>query len=153
MWRILCNIGSKLAGRVDWTKVSFCIFFFAQDSLLDFWRGLSFVSVPSFSIFTKWNECLFEEQCTAYESGRSGQDPAIGWYESELDFFDNYVIPLARKLQACEAFGVASNECLSYAIANRDEWAGKGETLVLDMVENYQKRKKELEQFQGLEQD
>jgi hypothetical protein len=127
-------------------KSTLWISLFARDSLLHFLRRLLFLSVLFLSIFTKWNECLFEEQCVAYESGRSGQDPAIAWYESELNFFDTYVIPLARKLQACEAFGVASNECLSYAIANRDEWSGKGETLVLDMVANYQKRKKELEQ-------
>ena len=58
-------------------------------------------------------------------------------YEGELGFFDNYVIPLARKLQACEVFGVSSNECLSYAMDNRDEWAVKGRTIVAELVAKY----------------
>ena len=45
-------------------------------------------------------------------------------------FFDNYVIPLARKLKECGVFGAASEECLRYAISNRKEWEAKGEDIV-----------------------
>ena len=75
----------------------------------------------------------------AYEAGRMGADPANFWYEGkwplmqtmfccvvhgswyshtvvsagEIGFFDNYIIPLAKKLKDCNVFGVSSDECLS----------------------------------------
>lgn len=57
----------------------------------------------------------------AYEEGRGGKDPTEGWYNGELWFFDNYVIPLAKKLEECGVFGVSSDECLNYALENRKE--------------------------------
>jgi hypothetical protein len=78
----------------------------------------------------------------AYRSGRGGdKDPSIGWYQGELWFYDNYVIPLAKKLKECGVFGVASAECLTYAMDNRREWEAKGEAIVLRMVENFGKPK------------
>lgn len=56
-------------------------------------------------------------------------------------FSDNYVIPLAKKLEECNVFGVASDECLNYAEANRNEWSVKGEECVQQMIERYHKRK------------
>lgn len=55
---------------------------------------------------------------------------------SSILFFcsDNYVIPLARKLDECRVFGVASDECLNYALENRKEWAVKGKQVVKEMV-------------------
>ena len=64
-------------------------------------------------IYTKWNERLF----------------------------GNYVIPLAKKLEECNVFGVTSDECLNYATANRNEWEAKGEEIVAQMVARYQKQK------------
>lgn len=92
-------------------------------------------------IYTKWNERLFEEMYSAYECGRSQTNPAEGWYKGELWFFDNYVIPLAKKLEECHVFGVTSDECLNYATANRNEWEAKGEEIVSQMVARYQKKK------------
>ena len=63
-------------------------------------------------VYTKWNRRLFEEMHLAYKAGRMGKDPATFWYEGELGFFDNYVIPLAKKLQECRVFGVSSDEYL-----------------------------------------
>jgi hypothetical protein len=62
----------------------------------------------------------------AYLTSRSDKDPSAGWYEGELWFFDNYVIPLARKLKECGVFGVSSDEYLNYALQNRSEWERKG---------------------------
>jgi hypothetical protein len=36
-------------------------------------------------------------------------------------------------------FGVSSDECLDYAIQNRDEWIVKGEALVEQMKEEFQR--------------
>ena len=66
-------------------------------------------------------------------------DPSLGWYKGELWFFDNYIIPLAKKLKDCGAFGAASDECLNYALANRKEWAAKGEEIVKRFVAKHTK--------------
>ena len=89
-------------------------------------------------VYTKWNERLFAEMYAAYKSGRGGdKDPSEGWYGGELWFYDNYVIPLARKLAECNVFGVCSAECLTYALENRKEWERKGKDIVEYMVNKY----------------
>ena len=88
-------------------------------------------------VYRGWNEKLFEEMYVAYKTGRAAKDPSEGWYKGELWFFDNYVIPLAKKLASCGVFGVSSDECLSYAQANRDEWSVKGVEVVAEMSEKY----------------
>jgi hypothetical protein len=88
-------------------------------------------------IYQKWNERLFNEMYLAYKAGRSPKDPSGGWYQGELGFFDNYIIPLAKKLQACGVFGVSSDEYLNYALENRREWASKGEQVVQKMMSMY----------------
>ena len=77
----------------------------------------------------------------AYKQGRSidGVDPAKNWYQGELGFFDFYIIPLAKKLSECGVFGVSSDEYLTYAQKNREEWAMKGEQVVKEMVEAVKK--------------
>lgn len=43
---------------------------------------------------------------SAYCAGRAESDPSENWYQGELNFFDFYIIPLARKLNDCGVFGV-----------------------------------------------
>jgi class 3 adenylate cyclase len=81
-------------------------------------------------VYCKWNERLFHERCRAYVAGREDEDPSEGWYKGEIGFFDNYVIPLARNLEACGVFGVSSEEYLNYALENRREWELKGRNIV-----------------------
>jgi hypothetical protein len=89
-------------------------------------------------VYQKWNEKLFGEMCNAYQSGRGPEkDPALTWYKGELWFFDNYIIPLAKKLDDCGVFGVTSDECLNYALENRKEWESKGHKVVEDMARRY----------------
>jgi hypothetical protein len=85
--------------------------------------------------FKKWNSRFFEESYKAYIDGRAEKDPAVGWYEGELGFFDFYVVPLAKKLKDCGVFGVSSDEYLNYSLRNRREWESKGRHLVEEMVE------------------
>jgi hypothetical protein len=89
-------------------------------------------------VYQKWNERLFQEMYAAYCSGRSDKDPSEGWYQGELGFFDNYVIPLAHKLKECGVFGVSSTEYLNYAVENREEWALKGEEICSQLVERFE---------------
>jgi hypothetical protein len=91
-------------------------------------------------IFKRWNERLFDEMYIAYKLGRTDKDPAIGWFEAQIGFFDNYIIPLAKKLKECGVFGVAGNEYLSYALENRREWELKGEEESAVLVVNFSLR-------------
>jgi class 3 adenylate cyclase len=88
-------------------------------------------------IYQKWNERLFHEMAVAYKAGRMENNPADMWYKGEMGFFDNYIIPLAKKLKDCGVFGVASDEYLNYAMENRREWEEKGEAFVAEMVRRF----------------
>jgi class 3 adenylate cyclase len=94
-------------------------------------------------IYQKWNERLFAEMTVAFQSGRMANSPADGWYQGELGFFDNYVIPLAKKLKECGVFGVSSDEYLNYALENRREWSTKGKESIARMVEKYSTKEEE----------
>jgi hypothetical protein len=74
----------------------------------------------------------------AFVEGRADADPSIGWFDGELWFFDQYVIPLAQKLKDCSMFGACSDEYLTYALDNRREWAEKGMDIVQTFVQDYQ---------------
>jgi len=54
---------------------------------------------------------------SAYLAGRADKNPADGWYKGELWFFDNYVIPLAKKLKECRVFGESGGEFLEFAVS------------------------------------
>jgi hypothetical protein len=81
----------------------------------------------------------------SFKDGRTDTDPSPGWYKGELWFFDNYVIPLAKKLKDCGVFGVCSDECLNYAMENRRMWEVHGEEVVANMLKTdyYEKLKLE----------
>jgi 3'5'-cyclic nucleotide phosphodiesterase/Adenylate and Guanylate cyclase catalytic domain len=89
-------------------------------------------TMQHFTVYKKWNMRLLEEMYQAYTSGRAEKDPTIGWYDGELWFFDNYVIPLALKLQRCGDFGVSADEFLDYAKDNRFEWERNGRAIVAE---------------------
>jgi hypothetical protein len=88
-------------------------------------------------VYQKWNEKLFNEMYSAFQLGRASKNPSEGWYEGELWFYDNYIIPLAKKLKECEVFGVSSDEYLNYAKNNRQEWESKGRDLIQQWVSKY----------------
>jgi hypothetical protein len=85
-------------------------------------------------VYQKWNRKLFKELYAAYKAGRMGVDPSTFWYKGELGFFDNYIIPLAKKLKECNVFGVSSDEYLNYAVLNRAEWEERGQEVVEDVM-------------------
>jgi hypothetical protein len=91
-------------------------------------------------VYQKWNQRLFDEMMMAYRAGRSDKDPSLGWYQGELWFFDNYVIPLTKKLKDCGVFGVSSDEYLNYAMHNRGEWASKGQNVVQQYLEEFERK-------------
>lgn len=87
-------------------------------------------------MYKRFNKNLFEEISVAFSQGRCAADPATFWYKGELQFFDNYIIPLAQKLKDCNVFGVTSDECLSFALRNRAEWENCGQAVVQNMSKN-----------------
>ncbi|KAL7570689.1 hypothetical protein ACA910_017813 [Epithemia clementina (nom. ined.)] len=86
-------------------------------------------------VFCKWNKRFFMECYNAFRNGRADADPADTWYQGELLFFDTYVIPLAMKLKDCGVFGVFSDEYLTHAVRNRNQWELTGKEIVDSMVE------------------
>ena len=92
-------------------------------------------------IYRKWNELFYFECYDAYAKGRSMVDPTDTWYQGELDFYDYYIIPLAKKLKECGVFGVSSTEYLQYATSNRSEWESRGKEIVAEMKERVMAQK------------
>jgi 3'5'-cyclic nucleotide phosphodiesterase len=91
-------------------------------------------TMQHWQVYQTWNRKLFRELHQAYIDGRCEKDPVAGWYDGELWFFDNYIIPLAKKLKTCGVFGVSCDELLDYATDNRAEWAIKGKDIVAELV-------------------
>jgi len=87
-------------------------------------------------VYRKWNGLLFEETNQAYQQGRLITNPFNYWYEGELDFFDNHILPLAEKLNQAGVFGVSGQELLNYALANKKEWSLFGRGVVTGMRRN-----------------
>lgn len=91
-------------------------------------------TMQHWSVYCKWNERLYEEMYQAFLDGRSDKDPTESWYEGEIWFFDNYIIPLAKRLKECGVYlGASGDEYLDFATRNRKEWEEKGKALVADM--------------------
>jgi class 3 adenylate cyclase len=91
-------------------------------------------TMQHWSIYIKWNECLYQEMYEAYKNGRANEDPSIYWYEDELRFLDNHVIPLAKKLKECGVFGDSGDEYLAHAEKNREEWEMKGKDISRERI-------------------
>jgi hypothetical protein len=91
-------------------------------------------------IYRKWNEMLFHEFYDAFKEGSTSYDPRKNWYEGELGFLDNYVLPLAKRLKESGVYGVSSEEYFQYALANREEWELKGRTVTEAMIEGLAER-------------
>lgn len=90
----------------------------------------SFHCMQPWIVYEKWCFKMFEERYIAFKNGKSKEDPRDAWFKTELDNFDNFIIPLAIELKDCEAFVVNNDEYLKYALKNRQQLAGKGQLLV-----------------------
>ncbi|KAL3937663.1 MAG: hypothetical protein SGBAC_007279 [Bacillariaceae sp.] len=97
-------------------------------------------TMQHWQVYRKWNGRLFHEMYRAFKDGRSQKNPAEFWYQGEIGFFDFYIIPLAKKLEECGVFGVASHEYLNYAEQNRKEWEAKGEQVVQEFIKEVEEQ-------------
>ena len=87
-------------------------------------------AMQHWEVYKKWCERLYAEHYAAFLQGRTKTGPVAYSFESELEFFDGIVIPLAEKLSSCGVFGPLGAECLTYAENNRQEWQDTGRQLV-----------------------
>jgi class 3 adenylate cyclase len=108
-------------------------------------------TMQHFHSYQRWNERLFEEMYVAFECGKSMKDPSADWYEGEIWFFDNCVIPLAQRIKDVKIFGIMGDDCLRNAISNKKEWAVKGSEIVQQQVGKIIKKAEEA--AEGAEND
>jgi hypothetical protein len=87
-------------------------------------------TMQHWTIYRRWNEKLFDEMRVAFESGRASFDPPKHWYRGELAFFDNYVIPLGKRLHQSRVY---TDQYLKFAQKNRIEWESTGVIVVDEM--------------------
>eukprot|EP00980_Cylindrotheca_fusiformis_P018742 scaffold6241_cov129-Cylindrotheca_fusiformis.AAC.19 len=92
-------------------------------------------TMQDWEIYRHWNERLFNEMYDAFIDGRESTDPSEGWYEGELWFFDNWVIPLAQNLKECGVLDVVSKQLVRQAAENRKKWEAQGMGITQAMVE------------------
>lgn len=93
--------------------------------------------MQNWSTFLKWNKKLYDEQWNAFQDGR-GDDPSVGWYQNQINFYEFYIIPLAMRLIQCQVFGQYGYDFLRLAQLNRQMWILQGEEICQFMTENYQ---------------
>jgi len=91
-------------------------------------------TMQKWELYREWNEHLFNEIFDAYQAGRTPKDPSTNWYNGELWFFDNWVIPLAENLRECGVFDIVSNQLIEQAENNRKQWEMKGKAITEEMT-------------------
>jgi len=67
-------------------------------------------AMQDWAIYEKWARLLLEEEYAAYSVGRGDQDPLECFYEDQLSYFDNHVLPLTLKLKQNRMHGSSSDE-------------------------------------------
>mmetsp|Transcript_3017 Transcript_3017/g.4360 ORF Transcript_3017/g.4360 Transcript_3017/m.4360 type:complete len:705 (-) Transcript_3017:465-2579(-) len=95
-----------------------------------------------FQNFMKWSSRLFDEMYLAYRSGRCS-NPADGWYENQITFFDSYIAQLATRLKETGVFGECSDLFTIQVQRNRARWITEGIKLTAELTENAQNRYEE----------
>ncbi|CAJ1941380.1 unnamed protein product [Cylindrotheca closterium] len=91
-------------------------------------------TMQNWELYREWNEKLFNEFYDAHEDGRTPKDPSTNWYNGELWFFDNWVIPLAENLRECGIFDIVSNQLIKQARSNRKRWELEGKRITEEMT-------------------
>ena len=104
-------------------------------------------TMQHFDTFNKWNERRYCEVLSAYKSGRHPQgeetsDPAVEWYDSQISFYDFYVIPLAERLDASGVFYQENKQKFAdLARQNKLRWSEEGRDLTMNMVKKVDQMK------------
>jgi hypothetical protein len=108
-----------------------------RDAVTDLIMNVADVAhtMQNFSTFLKWNQQLYIELFNAYHEGRISNDPTKGWYQNQINFFVNYIIPLAKRMDKCRICGCKSPIFLYFAMENKRKWMEEGQAITAEMVE------------------
>lgn len=91
-------------------------------------------NLQGFDQMVKWSGNLYLEHRKAYVEEK-GVDPFNGWYDNQTGFLDFYVLPLARKLDDCGAFGDTRGGIFhSIVLENRKRWVKEGMQVTMKIV-------------------
>lgn len=84
--------------------------------------------------FLKWSTRLFKELKNGFLSNR-GEDPAIGWYDNQMKFFDFYIKPLAKNLEVMSVFNDEVGHSFVHNVkSNLARWIEEGERATEIMI-------------------
>eukprot|EP00980_Cylindrotheca_fusiformis_P012781 scaffold3128_cov90-Cylindrotheca_fusiformis.AAC.2 len=107
-------------------------------------------TMQSWEIYREWNERLFNEMYAAFRDGRAEKDPSESWYQGELWFFDNWVLPLTHSLKRSGALNIISEQLLEQASQNRLRWEREGQEVCEAMMMAAKKRPRRTTSFNTL---
>jgi hypothetical protein len=92
-------------------------------------------TMQGFSVFLKWSQRLYKELFEAFHAGRLSNDPTEGWYQNQINFFVNYIIPLAERVDKCGIFGSKGTKFMYFATKNKRKWTCEGQRISADMID------------------
>jgi len=95
-------------------------------------------TMQEWEIFIRWNRNLYIECIEAHCSGRikdGAEHPLISWNKSQIAFLNAYIIPLAKKIDHCRAFGEKGNKFLQNAKENCRRWLNEGEEICEELAQ------------------
>ena len=90
-------------------------------------------NVQSWDVFLLFNYRLLEELYSCHKAGWMG-DATKNWYTGQIQFFDEYVVPLCIRFKKCCRiyFEGMNNNCdvlLEGVLANRERWIKEGKNV------------------------
>lgn len=81
--------------------------------------------MQSWPVFLKWGKKLYHEIWDARQAERGPEVPS-NWYQVQIDFFDFYILDLAKRLDQCGVFGRFGKIFFDNAVENRERWIREG---------------------------
>lgn len=79
-------------------------------------------SLQGWETYIKWSDRMFMELAAAHADDR-GHDPAATWFENQTMIMENYLLPLARKLNDIGIFGETFGPAFADIVEdNFDQW-------------------------------
>mmetsp|Transcript_39074 Transcript_39074/g.94478 ORF Transcript_39074/g.94478 Transcript_39074/m.94478 type:complete len:717 (-) Transcript_39074:77-2227(-) len=97
-------------------------------------------SVQVWEIFLEWNERQFWEAYLAFLEERSSKDPSESWYEDQLKFFDNLVLPLTETGTETGVWDILSDQLFQQATRNRLKWELEGKNICESLIQKTKAR-------------
>ncbi len=102
----------------------------------------------------KWSTRLYKELKNGFLSNR-GEDPAVGWYDNQIKFFDFYIKPLAKNLGVMGVFDEKVGHAFVHLVkSNLARWIEDGElaTSVMIRQDEYERGHKKSSAFAQIDE-